>query len=173
MGENILVNLTFSELIDYTDWQRARWRARLPASVLAMSAGPNGDGRLNTVGEIVRHIFGAEIRYCQRLSGEALTDPAAIPSNDTDALFAFGDLARARLRRFIEEMPAEAWDEPCEFTVLTFHVTATPRKVIAHALMHEIRHWAQLATLLRLEGQVGEFHDLIASPVMGGSFTVQ
>jgi len=36
--------------------------------------------------------------------------------------------------------------------------------------MHEIRRWAQITTLLRLNGLVGEFHDFLASPVMGGKF---
>jgi len=34
--------------------------------------------------------------------------------------------------------------------------------------MHEIRHWAQIGTLLRLTGLKGEFHDFLFSPVLGG-----
>jgi len=33
-------------------------------------------------------------------------------------------------------------------------------------LMHEIRHWAQIATLLRTD----EFHDFLFSPVLGGEY---
>jgi hypothetical protein len=32
--------------------------------------------------------------------------------------------------------------------------------------VHEIRHWAQIATLLRLNGVVHELHDFLACPVM-------
>ena len=42
-----------------------------------------------------------------------------------------------------------------------------------HVLMHEIRHWAQIATLLRLNGVAGEFHDFLFSPVLGGEFKRQ
>jgi len=36
--------------------------------------------------------------------------------------------------------------------------------------MHEIRHWAQIATLLRLQGLTDEFHDFLFSPVLGGEY---
>jgi uncharacterized damage-inducible protein DinB len=45
---------------------------------------------------------------------------------------------------------------------------ATPRKLVVHVLMHEIRHWAQIGTLFRLNGLTGEFHDFLFSPVLGG-----
>jgi uncharacterized damage-inducible protein DinB len=48
--------------------------------------------------------------------------------------------------------------------------TATPKKSIAHVLLHEIRPWAQIGTLLRLNGLVGELHDFIVSPVLGGKW---
>ena len=40
-----------------------------------------------------------------------------------------------------------------------------------HILLHEIRHWAQIATLLRVSGLTGEFHDFLFSPIMGSGFT--
>jgi uncharacterized damage-inducible protein DinB len=40
--------------------------------------------------------------------------------------------------------------------------------IIVHVLVHEIRHWAQIATLLRLNGVTGEFHDFLFSSAMGG-----
>jgi uncharacterized damage-inducible protein DinB len=44
---------------------------------------------------------------------------------------------------------------------------ATPRKLVAHVLIHEIRHWAQIATLCRFAGLRGDF---LFSPVLGGEF---
>lgn len=44
----------------------------------------------------------------------------------------------------------------------------TPRKLLVHVLMHEIRHWAQVGTLFRLNGMPMEFHDFLFSPVLGG-----
>jgi uncharacterized damage-inducible protein DinB len=34
--------------------------------------------------------------------------------------------------------------------------------------MHEIRHWAQIATILRLNGLVPGLSDFLLSPAMGG-----
>jgi len=45
------------------------------------------------------------------------------------------------------------------------------RKFIAHILLHEVRHWAQVATILRLNGITGNFPDFLFSPVMGGNRT--
>lgn len=167
------MNISVTELMEYTDWERAKWRERLGQdgdAALQMSAGPHGDGRFGTIGELIRHVFSAELRYCQRLSGEALTDTSGIPCDRVEEVFAFGEQSRARLRELVATLPEERWDVPLEFVILHFRVTATARKVIAHVLLHEIRHWAQIATLFRLEGVRGEFQDFLASPVMGGGF---
>jgi hypothetical protein len=37
-------------------------------------------------------------------------------------------------------------------------------------LKHEIRHWAQIATLFRLSGLKVEMRDFLFSPVLGGEF---
>ena len=85
----MLVHLSLTDLMDYTDWERQKWHAwfgQHGAHVLKISAGPHGDGRFEIVGELVRHIFSAEKRYVERLSGRSLTDPASIPTDDVDAL---------------------------------------------------------------------------------------
>ncbi len=169
----MLVHLNLSDLLDYTDWERQKWHAwflQHGADVLKISAGPHGDGRFGAVGELVRHIFSAEQRYVKRLSGRSLTDPASISTDNIDALFQFGRQSRNDLRAFIETFPSHSWDIPQDFTILKYFLKATPRKIVVHILMHEIRHWAQIATLLRLHGLTDEFHDLLFSPVLGGEF---
>jgi uncharacterized damage-inducible protein DinB len=52
-------------------------------------------------------------------------------------------------------------------------VTATPKKIVMHVLLNEIRHWAQIATLCRVNGLVVGFHDFLGSPVWGGGLTSQ
>ena len=169
----MLDHLKLSDLLDYTDWERQKWHAwflQHGADVLKISAGPHGDGRFGAVGELVRHILSAEKRYVERLSGRSLTDPASIPTDNIDALFQFGRQSRNDLREFIETFPSQSWDIPQDFTILKYFLRATPRKIVVHILMHEIRHWAQIATLLRLHGLTDEFHDLLFSPVLGGEF---
>jgi uncharacterized damage-inducible protein DinB len=165
--------VSLDDLLNYTDWERQQWHAwfvehGVPA--LKISAGPHGDGRFGAVGDLVRHIFSAEKRYVERLSGRPLTDTASIPADDVEALFQFGQQSRAGLRGFLATFPAEKWDISHEFTILNNLVRVTPRKTVIHVVLHEIRHWAQIATLLRLHGLKGDFHDFLGSPVLGGEF---
>ena len=166
-------NLNFSELIQYTDWERSKWYdwlLRRGDDVLTTSAGPNGDGRFQSVGDVIRHIFSAEKRYIDRLSNRPLTDTASIPNNSIEALFQFGRQSRADLKAFVETYPTQDWDVPQDFSLMNNSLKATPRKLVSHVLIHEIRHWAQIATLCRFAGLRGEFHDFLFSPVLGGEF---
>ena len=165
------MNLDLNDLLDYTDWQRQKWHDRFRQhgeQVLKMSAGPHGDGRFATVGELVRHIFSAEKRYVERLSDRPVTDTASLPTDNIETLFQFGQLSRNELKEFVEAFPDRQWDTARDLKIGNLSVRATPRKIVMHAVMHEIRHWAQIATLLRLNGLTGEFHDFLFSPVMGG-----
>ena len=164
--------LNYDHLLEYTDWQRESWHAwftRQGAGALAVSIGPHGDGRMNTVGEIVRHIFSAEKRYIERLNDQPLTEASALPAaDDIDALFAFGRDSRAALRSFIAALPADQLDVSRELLIVNVTRRVTPRKILAHVVLHEIRHWAQIATLLRLQGMKVDFHDFLLSPVLSG-----
>jgi uncharacterized damage-inducible protein DinB len=165
--------LSFDELIEYTDWDRGKWQDWLRQrgdAVLAASAGPHSDGRFQTIGDLVRHIFSAEKRYIDRLSNRPLTDTAAVSNSSVDAVFEFGAQTRAELKKLIREYPAQNWDVPQEFDFFGNYLKATPRKLVAHVLMHEIRHWAQIGTMFRLNGMTGEMHDFLFSPVLGGEF---
>jgi uncharacterized damage-inducible protein DinB len=71
---------------------------------------------------------------------------------------------------FVEALPAESWDGAIEMQLMNSALAASPKKIVTHVLFHEVRHWAQIATLLRLNGFKPEFHDLLFSPVMGGEF---
>lgn len=168
------IGLALNDLLDYTDWERRKWFERLRergGAVLSVNAGPHGDGRFQSVGELMRHIFSAEKRYIERLSDRPITDTAAVAADDLDAIFELSQRSRRELRKFIETFPAGEWDAPREFQLMNSFLTASPRKIVAHVLFHEIRHWAQIATLLRLSGEKVDFHDFLFSPVMGGEFS--
>ncbi|MCC6861009.1 MAG: DinB family protein [Bryobacterales bacterium] len=169
------VGLTVQDLIDYTAWQRRKWYDWLRqagSGILEATAGPHGDGRFNEVGEVLRHIFSAEKRYIDRLAGRPITDTAVIAPGSLQALLDLGDRSRRDLLEFIDAFPAARWDVPIQFQLMNYNVTATPRKIVIHVLMHEIRHWAQLATVLRLQGMKPELHDFLFSPALGGEVTV-
>lgn len=167
-----MLALTTDDLIEYTAWQRARWQTflREHPEALRLDAGPHGDGRFTTIGDLVKHVFGAERRYVQRLIDQPLTDYADVPSVDLDALFAIGEESRRAFLDLLRTYPVDQWDTPRDFAILAYKVTATPKKIVMHVLMHEIRHWAQMATICRQNGLVMPWSDLIGSPLFGGSF---
>ena len=166
----MLSGSTINDLLDYTDWERQQWLDWLrqqDQQVLEISSGPSVDGRFEKIGDLVRHIFSAEKRYVEKLTGRCLTDTATIPANNLELLFEFGRQSRQELKGFIEALPAEDDDKPQEFKLMNSTLTASPRKIVTHVSMHEIRHWAQIATLCRLNGLQVDMHDFLFSPVMG------
>jgi uncharacterized damage-inducible protein DinB len=102
------INLSLNDLMDYTEWERRKWHDWLRQQgeqVLKISAGAHGDGRFETVGDLVRHIFSAEKRYVDRLSGRPLTDTASVPTDNLEALFRFSQQSRKGLRELVETFP--------------------------------------------------------------------
>ena len=158
-------------LLEYTDWERQKWHDWLREHgdrVLVTSTGANSDARFETVGDLVRHIFSAEKRYVERLSDKPLTDTASIPTENIEALFDFGQQSRKALREFIDTLPAQQWDVPRDYVMMNHPIRATPKKFVINVLLHEIRHWAQIATLVRQNGLKGDLHDFLFSPALGG-----
>jgi uncharacterized damage-inducible protein DinB len=155
-------------LLDYTEWDRGQWetwfRAQGPAG-LAVGLGENGDGRMTNVGELVRHIFSAEQRYVDRIREVAITDTSTVPPNDVDALFAFGHDTREHLRQLVTDFPADRWNMPRELQFGSHTRVVTPKTMLVQSVTHEIRHWAQIATLLRLVGRKTGQHDFLLSGV--------
>jgi uncharacterized damage-inducible protein DinB len=155
-------------LLDYTEWDRAHWeewfRAQAPAA-LAVSMGPNADGRISNVGELVRHIFSAEQRYVDRIQEQPITDTGTVSAADVDARLDFGRHTRHNLRQLLHEFPAERWNVSREIQMGQAKRTVTPRTMLVQAVTHEIRHWAQVATLLRMEGLKTGPHDFLVSGV--------
>jgi uncharacterized damage-inducible protein DinB len=52
----------------------------------------------------------------------------------------------------VSDLDDDVADEPRTFTVATGDFVLTPRKLLFHCLLHETRHWAQIALALRRAG---------------------
>lgn len=160
--------LSFRELLDYTAAETAhwhRWLAAQPDDVLDL---PIGEGRTATVRGLLQHIVAVERRYADRLLGEPVTPYEAIPTDSVDALFGAFDEARARLERYLATATADDLGRRLEFqTISAGTLSASARKIVAHALLHGVRHWAQLATVLRQHGRGTDWmHDLLMSDAL-------
>lgn len=155
-------------LLDYTEWDRAQWEAWFRsqgADTLLVGLGANTDGRIANVGELVRHIFSAEQRYVDRIQERPITDTSTVPADNVERLFDFGRQTRQHLRELMDSFPAERWDQPREVKIGPHERVITPKTMLVQSVTHEIRHWAQLATLLRLVGRPTGTHDFLLSGV--------
>ena len=160
--------ITFRELLRYTESETHRWRdwlATQPAAVLDL---PAGTGRTATVRGLIHHIIVVERRYVDRLRGEPVVSYDDVPKEPIEATFAVFDDARRRLDRWLGSATDEQLAEVLEFQTLTAGTQrATARKVVTHLMLHGVRHWAQLATIVRQGGyDTGWFHDILLNDAM-------
>lgn len=160
--------LTFRELLDYTAAETAHWHRWLAGGRTGLLDLPAGDERTATVRGLLQHIFAVERRYADRLLGEPVTPYEAIDTRDVTTLFAAGADARQRLERYLTGATAADLARRVEFETLSAGMqSASARKIVAHVLIHGIRHWAQLATILRQHGEAADWmHDLLMSDAL-------
>jgi uncharacterized damage-inducible protein DinB len=160
--------LDLRELLAYTDQETGRWHDWLREQDPALLALPFGEGSRATVGDLIHHVFMVERRYADRLLGDPATPYDALARATVDELFAIHRGAVERLERFIATASEDDWRRELTFETLSAGtLSASKRKIVAHALVHGIRHWAQIATALRQAGHAtGWDHDLVFSPAL-------
>lgn len=162
-----LDGVPFTALLAYRDGETARWREWLERRPDALDV-PFSDGMLPTVGAVVRHIFAVELRFGQRLAGRPVSDWPEFRQETHAAIFALADEARRLVGDFLASATDEQMREALTFATLTAGtVTATRHKLVANLLNHGTRHWAQVATVLRLHGYADQWsHDLLLSDAL-------
>ena len=105
-----------------------------------------------SVGELLHHIVVVELLFAERLSGLPETPHESIPFNTADPIFAAHDRAMSLLRE-LKPSHQEFWDEQIEHKMRKGGTMRVSRRdIFIHLLMHAIRHYAQLATLVRQNG---------------------
>ena len=160
------VAITLGELLDWNQETSAFWKAHLDANP-ALLALPCDIGGTRTVQEFVRHIWGVELRWTQRLASLPVTPREEVPTGPLAALFDLHVQADAIFRGLLVA-PAESWTEPFTIDFIPPKpYTVSRRKVAGHMLFHSQRHWAQLATLVRAAGFPSGFKgDLLMSSAL-------
>ena len=161
------LSLTFDELLRYTNGEREKWRAWFGGNPAALEAPVQAGARFPTVGKLIDHIFLVERRHLQRLLGDPLSDRTGLTGNNAPPLFDYGASVRRELEQYVQDLTDledDAADEERPFMVGDREWSLTPRKLLFHILLHELRHWAQIALAVRMGGfePPGE-HDLFYS----------
>jgi uncharacterized damage-inducible protein DinB len=106
---------------------------------------------VQTVAQLVQHIVAVELRYAERLSELPATDYANIPFESAESLYATHDRAIALYRELLAS--DIDWNSQMEFTTRAMGPARCMRKtVLFHAILHGVRHYAQLATIVRQHG---------------------
>ena len=161
------MNLQFDELIRYTQEERDKWRAWFTAHPEALEIEVQPGGRFTTVGALIDHIFLVERRHLQRLRSSPVDMSTGLSGRHAPPLFDYGASVRRELDQFVSELDEDVADEPRTFTLPTGDFILTPRKLLFHCLLHETRHWAQIALSLRRAGlEPPGNHDLFYSKAL-------
>jgi uncharacterized damage-inducible protein DinB len=163
-----MLTLTYDELLRYTNGERDKWRAWFLAHPGAIDAPLQAGGRFPTTGKLIDHIFLVERRHLQRLTGERLVEHTGLTANNVAPLFDYGASVRRELEQFVADLDDDAAEQLRQVQVASGgEYTVTPRKLLFHILLHEIRHWAQIALAVRLAGfEPPGQHDLFFSPAL-------
>ncbi len=155
------------ELARYCGAESDRWYAWLAeqdASVLAL---PVGERQIADVGTLLMHVAWVERAYAEVLVGAPATSEWVAPESVEPAR-AVHAAAFAKLDAFLAAADDAALDRQVTLRVRGMRLTASAGKMVAHLLVHGIRHDAQLAMKLREQGHgaPGE-HDLITGEGFG------
>lgn len=145
--------LTGDELIEWLEATSAGWKKLLENHPEAMKL-PCDVRETQSVAELLQHIVAVELRYAERLTGVPETPYEAILHDSAEHLYATHDRAMEQIHGIMDRGEA-FWEEWISFATRSGGMMrATRRTVLVHALMHSIRHYAQLATLVRQHGIV-------------------
>ena len=161
------LTLAFDELRRYTEEERAKWRRFFSEHHGALELPLQHSDRFPTIGKLVDHIFLTERRHLQRLRDEALVSSTGLTGNNAPPLFDYGASVRRELDQYIDDLDDDVANQVRQIEVREQQWTMTPRKLLFHILLHEVRHWAQIALAVRLAGidPPGD-HDLFFSRAM-------
>ena len=156
--------ITFDELLRHNEEETERWHEFFRVNPEALDVCVDV-AQSDSVRSVLVHIMAVELLYSERVQGifRATFAASDFPSGDVRALFTTGAKARANFREQLARYSDADWNETLTFpTKISGPLTASRRKMFVHTMLHSVRHWAQLATVLRQKGFKQDWqHDFI------------
>jgi uncharacterized damage-inducible protein DinB len=161
------MQLAFDELVRYTNEERQKWRAWFLEHPDATGIELQPDGQFTTVGGLVDHIFLVERRHLQRLQELKPDTTTGLSGRHAPPLFDYGASVRRELEQYAADLSPDEAGDARTFTFQSGPLAVTPRKLLFHCLLHETRHWAQIALAIRRAGLTPPGnHDLLFSKAL-------
>lgn len=155
-----------SALLSWNRSEARRWKAWFTAhpGALDVSLGAGA----GTVRKAIHHTFVVDLRYGQRLTGLPVSAFETVDVADLDGLFALAERALDLLDGWLASATPAMLDHVYTFMTLSAgERSASARKILLHTCTHHVRHWAQIATVLRMNGQKSDWpHDFLLSDAM-------
>jgi len=161
------LTISLDELLTWTAEERAKWLPWLKANPSALNVTVQPGGRFPAVGSLIDHIFLVEVRHTLRLQGKQLPTVSGVKPGDVDGLYAYAAQGREALHRYLPTLRADDANKPRDVVVSDGTYPLSPRKLLFHMALHEVRHWAQIAAVVRAAGHAppGD-HDLFYSKAL-------
>jgi len=151
--------ISFSELLRFDEQETDRWHQWLNKQDAALLDVPVDLAGGGTVRDLLLHIFAVELKYAERVSGGALTKPADLPTRTVGEIFSIATTAHGKMKSYLKTASEADLNGKITFPTLSAgEQTASRRKVLGHALLHSLRHWAQLTTEMRRRGYKADWH---------------
>jgi uncharacterized damage-inducible protein DinB len=144
--------ISLDELLGWTAEERAKWLPWLKKNSGALDVAIQPGGRFPTVASLIDHIFLVEVRHTHRLQGQELPTATGIAAGDVDGLFRYAARGREAVHRFLPTLNPGDLNKPRDVVVPTGTYPMSPRKLLFHMALHEVRHWAQIAAAVRMAG---------------------
>jgi uncharacterized damage-inducible protein DinB len=142
--------LTAEQMMAWNERTAAGWRDLVAAhpEILALPCDVMG---VSTVGGLLQHIVAVELRYAEQLNGLPPSDYSTIPFDSAEAIYATHQRAVALVQK---QLASDVnWDERIDFVTRSMGpMRSSPKTILFHSLLHGMRHYAQLATLVRQHG---------------------
>ena len=160
--------ISAEEFLRHNEEETGKWREFLRAHPEALEIKIDLAGKPDVRG-VVLHIFVVELLYGERLAGVKREKIAweDFPAQSFEQLFSYHERAVEHFRDFLAKVRPGDWDEVLSFGTKEWQLKGSRRKMFVHTMLHSVRHWAQLATVLRQNGLKQDWqHDFILSGVI-------
>jgi uncharacterized damage-inducible protein DinB len=151
-----MVTVTGIELVDWVQKTSEAWKKLIVEHPKILSFACD-IRESKTVAQLLQHVVGVELRYAERLNSLPETPHEAIQHDSVEVIYATHDRAMELLLPLLDR-DDQFWETVLEMkTRSAGALRATRKTTLVHLLTHSVRHYAQLATLVRREGVSGNF----------------